>query len=96
MIFFSIIVSVIYRRKCPLESDEEEKTNQLNYDNQLNDGNAKNQEEEIATLPMKKSKNIAYQSLKTQKPKLVWGGGGNNIPHQGMDTKPRHNFMNEF
>lgn len=67
--FFSILVYVIYRRKCSLESDE--KINQLNYDNQHNDGNAKNQEEEMATLPMQKIKNIAYQSLKTQTPKLV-------------------------
>lgn len=91
---FSILVSVIYRREGCLESDKKEKINQLIYDNQHIDGNAKNQEEEIATLPMEKSKNIAYQSMKTQTPKLV--GEYNNIPHQGMDTKPRHNIMNEF
>lgn len=92
--FFSILVSVIYRRESSLESDKKEKINQLIYDYQHIDGNAKNQVEEIATLPMEKSKNISYQSMKTQTPKLV--GENNIIPHQGMDTKPRHNFMNEF
>lgn len=35
--------------------------------------------------------NFTYQGLKTQTPTLV--GKNNKIPHQGMDAKPKHNFM---
>lgn len=92
--FSSILVSVIYGRKCSLESGEKEKINQSIYDNQHVDGNAENHEVEMLTSPMGKNMNITYQGLKTQTPTLV--GKNNKIPHQGMDAKPKHNFMNEI
>lgn len=48
----------------------------------------------MLTSPMGKNMNITYQGLKTQTPTLV--GKNNKIPHQGMDAKPKHNFMNEI
>lgn len=84
--FFSILVSVIYIRESSLESDEKEKINQLMYDDQHNDGNAKNQEKEMATLPKEKSKNIDYQILKTQTPKIV-GGKQYPSPRYGFKTQ---------
>lgn len=68
----SILASVIYRRKGSLESDEEEKKikNSI-YDNQRVDWNSENHEGERLTSPMEKNKNIIYQGIKTQRPKLM-------------------------
>lgn len=89
----SFLVSVIYRRKCSLESDDKEIINQSIFDNQHVDGSAENNEVEMLTSPMGKNMNITYQGLKTQTPTLV--GKNNKIPHQGMDAKPKHNWMNK-
>lgn len=48
----------------------------------------------MLTSPMGKNMNFTYQGLKTQTQTLV--GKNNKIPHQGMDAKPKHNFMNEI
>lgn len=64
--FSSILVSVIYGRKCSLESGEKEKINQSIYDNQHVDGNAENHQGEMFTSPMEKYKNITYQGMNTQ------------------------------
>lgn len=69
--FSSILASVIYRRKSSLESDEEERIKNSIYDNQHVDRNSENHEGERLTSPMEKNKNIIYQGIKTQRPKLV-------------------------